>query len=456
MKKILLLSLMVLASAQLIKAQVNNSSIMLYADQNSVNPTDFVHQTPDRSRFQTDPDSRALSRYYSFCEAVDKETGGLSFTSGTYLSIWKDSTIVINYSNGAGPVGYSSAGNIFQPSGPMFNHPSYFAGEMHMNPGTTYVIDSVFVLGKYFVPQGVLTNDYVTLSLVKESALEGWTFGKTNNTYNLWTNYGATLGTVDTALYFIVPNSDSVLRTAGTTAADRYVKVQHNLTWADTAFAYVAFALPNPITVNAGEMIGSSFTFNYGGTYTPNVDSLCSDNPTCKNNWRPVYWEENEQQLASYRHHSDFKIDGKVVGPDYNQSSYIQSRYPSFFAPSMVIEGLNYPNQNLRSENLDVIYHVTCATCANYVNTNDVNSKFKNITVYPNPSTQNITFDLGERAINDVNITIYNITGVKIGEYKIAKSDYFLTVDISSFANGVYITEIATEGKNEVRKFTKQ
>ena len=69
------------------------------------------------------------------------------------------------------------------------------------------------------------------------------------------------------------------------------------------------------------------------------------------------------------------------------------------------------------------------------------------ISVYPNPATDKLYIDM--REISDVNIAIYNITGKQLLSQKYLKKN--ITVNLSSFKQGMYIYKITDSGENTLK-----
>lgn len=67
--------------------------------------------------------------------------------------------------------------------------------------------------------------------------------------------------------------------------------------------------------------------------------------------------------------------------------------------------------------------------------------------IYPNPVNNNLLIDT---ALNIEAITIYTISGQKIGTYKTK------TIDTSQLTAGIYFIEVQTNGQKSVQRFIKQ
>jgi hypothetical protein len=85
-----------------------------------------------------------------------------------------------------------------------------------------------------------------------------------------------------------------------------------------------------------------------------------------------------------------------------------------------------------------------------YVPVIHVSSHLLNIHVYPNPATDNITFE----TVQEATIVISNMEGQVIKSFKI--KDNSINIDISGFSSGVYIIQAMTEKELMTRKFVKE
>ena len=80
-----------------------------------------------------------------------------------------------------------------------------------------------------------------------------------------------------------------------------------------------------------------------------------------------------------------------------------------------------------------------------YTEANNVEST-KTITIYPNPTTGDLTIALGE---NVANVTITDVIGNVISSQK-ASEDLF--VDMSSYPKGIYLVKVVTENDSYIEK----
>ncbi len=74
-------------------------------------------------------------------------------------------------------------------------------------------------------------------------------------------------------------------------------------------------------------------------------------------------------------------------------------------------------------------------------------SSFK---VYPNPAQQKLNIEVKERVNENAHITIYNSFGKVVKHYSM--KDYRMSIDVSSWASGMYLLQLAGNSNNEIKK----
>jgi hypothetical protein len=84
--------------------------------------------------------------------------------------------------------------------------------------------------------------------------------------------------------------------------------------------------------------------------------------------------------------------------------------------------------------------HVTCDDCS-WTGIKEMAKK--NVTVYPNPATDNFTVTLD--ATGKSNIEMFNLVGQKV--YSKTTSDATVTVNVNNFKSGVYMLKINQNGQ---------
>ncbi|MCC5945320.1 MAG: T9SS type A sorting domain-containing protein, partial [Bernardetiaceae bacterium] len=80
------------------------------------------------------------------------------------------------------------------------------------------------------------------------------------------------------------------------------------------------------------------------------------------------------------------------------------------------------------------------------------------LVLYPNPSTERISFSLKNNFEGEYSIKIYDVLGREITGFKQVKEGAFLQgkLDISNYANGVYILELSNNKESLQKRFLKE
>lgn len=76
------------------------------------------------------------------------------------------------------------------------------------------------------------------------------------------------------------------------------------------------------------------------------------------------------------------------------------------------------------------------------------------ITIFPNPTSNTITIDIGENNVNNGTIEVFNLLG-KIMLFKNVNTR-LNTIDLSNYSNGIYIVKFTNESGNTIQKIIKQ
>lgn len=83
----------------------------------------------------------------------------------------------------------------------------------------------------------------------------------------------------------------------------------------------------------------------------------------------------------------------------------------------------------------------------------DRNVNSLDVTPYPNPANDQITFKFNDSNSRNGNVTIYSLTGSELRSKEIINSDSKVTIDLSDFENGIYLYSIVTEEGRKAGKF---
>jgi hypothetical protein len=448
MKKILLIALSGLTISTAI-AQQNTSNILVSK------PITFVDKKTDEAKpilignkNHDNKKTRATKRWYSYVSALDTTLGGngavLNNSSG--LLIWNDSTIKQLYSgNTLDLVNYSSYYNVLDPKATVFNDPAYYPEEFAVDNSKAYSVDTVVAYGVYRRPKGG-NPDTLILSLVKSNSVVAqnnilfYNLGKTSFPEMLVNSYVSGAGS-DTSM--------SMATFEGPTGAgDRIAKnfnstyiIKKVLTNADTSsfITPFKFAIPTPLSVEAGKLVGASVTYKSGNPWTLN------DTVSKMNNYIGIFSEETDGAAQNYRGNSP-NFDRSVSGCMFSTS-------PDSYLPSFFIEGKN--NISFDKEIAWIDYHLTCSNC-NTVSTSTISSDIK-VQVSPNPATTNVNFDLNlVESAKNIEISLTTLTGSLVKTQIVgalnANTSKSVKVNVENLAKGLYIYTINADGKKQTGK----
>lgn len=451
MKKILLFSLSTIIGFGAL-AQRNNATMMLKPMPNKLKANEAVDANPNlkngmKPHSTNGKKTRATSRWYSYVSALDTLNGG----NGTVINnikgqrIWQDSTVKQLFTSGAGTINYSSYYNVLDPMAPAFNDVFNYPDQMQIGPTNTYTVDTVVVWGSYLRPKGG-NPDTLIISLVKGSATAAnndilyYNPGKTSFPEMLTNNYVTGIG-ADTMM--VLPTLDpDITKRIAKNKNQSYV-FKKVLTDADTS-SFVTpydFAIPTALAGEAGEMVGVSVTYKSGNPWIANVDTVSK-----LNNFLGIYSEHTAGAAQPYYGNSpDF---------DLNMSGSMFSFAPEDYFPSFFIEGWN--STAVGTEIAWIDYHLNCTTCGT-VGVNDVKNKEVNASVFPNPATSNVTFEINlTNSAKNVTIELTNTVGqlakhVNVGAINSGDA-HTVDMNVTGLPKGIYFYTINADGQTYSNK----
>lgn len=97
---------------------------------------------------------------------------------------------------------------------------------------------------------------------------------------------------------------------------------------------------------------------------------------------------------------------------------------------------------------------VTAISCARI--SEDNTSDQPEFSVFPNPATDYVTMEFKGTISDDFEVTLFDVNGKSIFQGKVPKDGQTKTIDLSSFASGIYYLKTIIEGKEYVRKIIKK
>jgi hypothetical protein len=227
-------------------------------------------------------------------------------------------------------------------------------------------------------------------------------------------------------------------KTDATIAHSTYTKfyqVKYPLTINDTTGGYYVYKLLpvtgfNNLTLKS---VAVAFSFKSG---TPNR-TLASIVGTDINSFIAFSAEDPR---------SEFNTTGSTALVDEKSTSLNAMEYsvadPSFFLYNYYVHNAIW-NGNLRRPG--ILVHATCSDCQ-WVGVKEADQK--NISVRPNPTTDNFTVTLADNT--SARVQLFNIVGQMV--YNQTTSEATLNVNVNNLTSGVYMLKVTQNGKTYTSK----
>lgn len=411
------------------------------------------HQSPAQRDKALNKGTSATERWYSFYDEVESYEG-VNFGNNSFVyPMWFDSTMVVNYTSGPGPLNYSSTYQYIDPinNKGFFNDPAKYNGEVRVGSTNSYKVDSVYIQGGYIAnvnrPGGVV--DTLIIS-VAPAAPGVRSYLRSNPNGNFAQYLPAGKDTLKVfSQYYVDSTGRGVYNDVGTYTDRVYMKVPLTLADRDTESAngfpikYWVYALPNGgITIPAGRGFGFSFTFKSGDTWTPNVDTVGS---------RHIFYFTagyvNANQAMPYYYYSTF-AERSMPGLMF---STLNTLYPG----TIVIEALN--SNDVAEEFLNMGAHITCPTCPVVSGIKEVTSFNTVSSPFPNPATSEINIRFNTKASADVRVSVTNTMGqvvksANVGHFNTSETG-IATVSTDGLTNGIYFISLEANGFKTTKRF---
>ena len=83
-----------------------------------------------------------------------------------------------------------------------------------------------------------------------------------------------------------------------------------------------------------------------------------------------------------------------------------------------------------------------------------MNTVFDQVNIYPNPTQNSITIDLGTEASPNTTLTLYDLLGKTMHRQRI--SNRKTVVNMADLAQGIYLVQISNPKGNKVLKVIKE
>lgn len=457
MKKLILFSLAGMLSAGAMAQGQQQTSV-------AFNPSKAVNRTGDKNpaigvmaahKGRTTVGNTAAKptmfqeRWYSYYNWVDQLNGGSLSTNSFLMSMWFDSTIVVNYTSGPGPVNYSSLMQVMDPvsNANIFNNSDVYPDDAYLGAGMPYSVDSINVFGSYIREITRPGNVVDTLILSVAPSAAAYRFDKNVGANGpLWAPYLD--NTHDTLVALTQLNVDSVNRTIlsdDPPPAAITWKVPLTVDQGDTADAEGqvsvrawTYAVPNGgLSMPAGGRFAMSVTFKSGDTWTANVDSING-----MHRFLPLVGETGSGAQMPYYYY-DYG--------DNNMTNLMFSTDPSRYLPSVVIEAVN----------TDDFYQEFAAFDA-YITWDDASTGVKNVnntftaTAVPNPATSTFSVPVTLKSAGTVSVTLTNTMGQQVATQNLgsvaAGARATATFNTAALASGVYFYTVEVNGQRKTNR----
>lgn len=211
----------------------------------------------------------------------------------------------------------------------------------------------------------------------------------------------------------------------------KYQLIKQPLTIDDTTGGYFAtFVFPVTGFENLSEKLAFvSFSFIPGNAHT-----LASVIGTDLNRFVGYTNDDPRSEFASTSYGSEelmSETNGSLCGMEYSVSD------PSFFLYEYFVSNSLWNGNLMRP---GIWLHATCNDCE-WVGVEEMATK--NITVRPNPATDNFTIDLTDNS--NAQIELYNLVGQVV--YSDNVQNQTVNVNVSSLNSGVYMLKVTQNGK---------
>ncbi len=350
-----------------------------------------------------------------------------------------DSVGLYPYSDGNSPVQFFGVGhtnNLFWRDWVDFYEEFASDGENIpvISSGSSYSIDSVQILARYTRGTAMDANVVDTLifsyvvNMDDESAHNLTSGGNPAFAmyfipYNSITHSASALSNLNSQMAYTHATIvlDTILLTADNAATDE-----------DGYFYYWNFAAPAALSNITGKVNAITYSFVPGVARTTTSligTDISSFRIYVLKDPRSEYNTQGSEELMNYLCNGLVLNDWSVYGPS------------NIFCYGAYCIGEVYIDQsgNMVNYHPYVGFKATCNDCSN-VNVEDVEKEI--ITVYPNPSTNNITVTLaGDEAAT---IQMFNLVGQQVYNETASNST---TINVSNFKAGVYMLKISQNGK---------
>jgi len=211
--------------------------------------------------------------------------------------------------------------------------------------------------------------------------------------------------------------------------------VDHDQEWKDT----YTYDVNNNLTSELDQdWNGSTWvnSYQYTGTYdvNNNITSVLGKS------WNGSAWVNSEQSIYTYDVNNNMT---SYLYQSWNGSAWVNSNQNTHaydannFTKSDTYKSWN-SNGTIVTYGDSTFYYFHTIT-----GVNDLIVQGENITIYPNPATEIVSFKIDNRNNADLTLNIYNVTGTLVKSETLRQNQR--QINIRDLSNGIYMVEIKTK-----------
>ncbi len=270
---------------------------------------------------------------------------------------------------------------------------------------------------------------------------------------------GSTTTAGATGLYY-VDVTDTLTGCMTTDSIMVNVPMSPSFTLADTSFCGTQFTINGPVGPYAyswsNSATTSSITVTGSGTYTLTVTDSTSgctgmDASTVNINANPTVTASGSD-LTPCADDANVILTGSPAGGTFTGTSVTGNQFdPSIGAGSY---NLIYNFTDVNGCSGADTFAIAVSACVGI----DEQFAFAGMTIYPNPNAGVFTFTAADQACNEMTIEIVTVEGqvIQSNKFSNVQGNFTQEIDMSGFANGVYIMRVTTDGAVYTNRVVKQ
>lgn len=411
------------------------------------------------------------TRWYNYAATKsfnsEKEGGNLSARMGYYL--FPDTTIQITEANNLFKPQFHSVANVLDVTSVFFNNADLHPGNLKLEAGSTFTVDSMAVLIKYNRINNVTDTLYIEVAVDALSVVDfkkGSMSGSAPTAFNSDIQYNRVLYDGDTI-------SDPAKKNTMYNPNNKkkiYTVLLNDAVFKDSlsnGLHLVKFATPGlPVATAGTQQVASAIKFipGYSWNRTTGTDTL-----NLKNNVIMYSTEERGKNTFMDYKKGDFNIsyfagakELYYTGPDYGANyctvCYGKRYYDPSFSATFIT---STTDAGWPLENHEWSYKVTCKTGCGTVQVGiteeaDFTNGIKLGQNIPNPANglSVINYELIGNSM--VSLSVYDITGKRVlslEEGKKAAGKHSVVIDTHQLQSGVYFYTLSSDaGASLTRK----